>query len=44
MADAVCQASAKPHICLPADESDCSAECDAGNLESCCHLGRLRID
>lgn len=43
-AGGVCQASAKSHVCAPQDEGDCTAQCDAGNLESCYHLGRLRID
>ena len=40
----VCKPSSEKHVCKPDDEADCSAQCDAGNLESCYHLGRLRID
>lgn len=44
MADGACRDASKPHICAPHDEADCAKQCDAGDLDSCYHLGRLRID
>ena len=40
----VCRPLSLPHVCKPDDEADCEAQCEAGGLESCYHLGRLRID
>ncbi len=44
MSKGVCLAGSVPHVCVPDDETDCTTQCEAGNLESCYHLGRLRID
>lgn len=42
--EGACRSVSGAHICAPDDEADCTAQCDAGNLESCYHLGRLRVD
>ena len=43
-AGGVCTKDAsKPHVCLPDDVGDCTAQCEKGNSESCANLGVARL-
>ncbi len=35
--------AAKPHVCLPDDVADCTAQCEKGDRESCALLGVARL-
>jgi uncharacterized protein len=35
--------TSKPHVCLPDDVADCTAQCDKGDSESCANLAVARL-
>jgi hypothetical protein len=35
--------TARPHVCLPDDVADCTAQCDRGDRESCANLAVQRL-